>query len=559
MSGPIVARMFPEHETSEMRADPRRSGEVRTYRALANSLSDEYSVFYSVPWRGKTRSGATRDGESDFVILHPNLGLFVLEVKGGEISHDPRTGKWVSTSGRGRDYEIKDPYRQAETGKYNLVDLLRALPELVHSFLPAVHGVVFPDSAVVTGSLGAGLEPITAMATDLPRMDEFIGQVFSTADRRSSFALSSRQRRAIEQFLGRSFRLATTTAVGAARAEARIIELSERQLALLSFIRRHRRVEISGGAGTGKTMLAKEAARRLALEGHKVGWICFNRPLRDRVATELADLPAVDVVTFHQLCRSMAVRAAISLPASEDAEYLSRLPDALLEALDVLPSPPFDALVIDEAQDLTDEWWDLLLLCLREPDTDPVFAFRDDNQAVYVESSSRPELEAFELDTNLRNTRQIHAVTRGFYRGSAYRSSDVSGPPPSFRDTSEGSWSEHLSTTLDELASQGFDRSQVVVLTAKGRESSGLPVGARVGGRSLRWLDELSCDCIAVETVRRFKGLESPVVVLTEIAPMLDGPSSSELAYVALSRARAYLVVLGAGPDLARLRRLIRR
>ena len=160
--------MFPEHETSEMRADPRRSGEVRTYRALANSLSDEYSVFYSVPWRGRTRSGQTRDGESDFVILHPELGLLVLEVKGGEISHDPRSGKWISTSVQGRNYEIKDPFRQAETSKYNLIELLRALPELAHSFLPAVHGVVFPDSAVVAGSLGAGLGPITAMATGPP-------------------------------------------------------------------------------------------------------------------------------------------------------------------------------------------------------------------------------------------------------------------------------------------------------------------------------------------------------------------------------------------------------
>ena len=542
-----------------MRADPRRSGEVRTYRALANSLSDEYSVFYSVPWRGRTRSGQTRDGESDFVILHPELGLLVLEVKGGEISHDPRSGKWISTSVQGRNYEVKDPFRQAETSKYNLIELLRALPELAHSFLPAVHGVVFPDSAVVAGSLGAGLGPITAMATDLPRIGDFVWRVFSTADRRPDFALRGGQRHAVEQFLGRSFRLSATVAVGAARAEERIIELSERQLALLSFIRRHRRVEISGSAGTGKTMLAKEAASRLAMEGHKVAWVCFNRPLRDRIASELATLPMVDVMTFHQLCRSMALEAEVPLPESNDAEYLARLPYALLEALDALPDRRFDALVIDEAQDLSSEWWDLLVLCLGNPEANPVFSFRDDNQAVYGDSPSRSELEPFELDTNLRNTRQIHAMTRGLYRGSAYRSSDVSGPPPSFRDTGGGSWLEHLSTTVDELISQGFDASQIIVLTAKGRDSSDIPAGARVGGHLLQWRDQSSEGDIAIETVRRFKGLESTVVVLTEIDPMLDGPASLELAYIALSRARGYVVVLAPAPDLAKLRRMIRR
>ena len=553
-----MARIFPEHVTSEMRADPRRAGEVRTYRALAASLPDEYTVFYSVPWRGKTRDGRTLDGESDFLVLHPRLGLLVIEVKGGQISHDPRTGQWISTSGRGRRHSIKDPYTQAQTGKYNLIELLRALPELERVFLPAVHAVVFPDTAAVTGSLGPGMEPITAMAPDLPSLGDFVARVFSSADRRAGFQLSPRQQHAIEQFLGRSFRLSATVAVGAARAEERIIELSERQLDLLSFIRRHPRVEITGGAGTGKTMLAKEAARRLAAEGRHVAWICLNRPLRDRVATELGSLDAVEVMTFHQLCRSLADEANVSLPGTSSADYFARLPYALLEALHALPGRRFDALVVDEAQDLNEEWWDLLLLCLGDSEADPVFSFRDDNQRVYEGGASHPGLRSFPLDTNLRNTRQIHAVTRGLYRGPAYRSSDINGPPPSLRETGAGSWLEHLSTTLDELVSEGFDPGQVTILTAMGRDSSRLPIGATVAGRTLQWLEGSSDNDITVETVRRFKGLESTVVVLTEIGPMVEGAASAELSYVALSRARGYLLVLASALELGKLRRMIR-
>ena len=554
-----MARLFPEHVTSEMKANPRRAGEVRTYRALAASLPDEYAVFYSVPWRGKTRDGRTLDGESDFLVLHPRLGLLVLEVKGGEISHDPRTDQWISTSVRGQRHSIKDPYSQAQTSKYNLIELLRALPELEHVFLPAVHAVVFPDTAVATGSLGPGMEPITAMAPDLPSLGDFVARVFSSSDRRADFLLSPRQQHAIEQFLGRSFRLSATVAVGAARAEERIIELSERQLDLLSFIRRHPRVEITGGAGTGKTMLAKEVARRLAAEGRHVAWICFNRPLRDRVATELASFDAVEVMTFHQLCRSLAHEANVSLPDTSSPDYFARLPYALLEALDVLPGRRFDALVVDEAQDLNDDWWDLSLLCLSDPKTDPVFSFRDDNQRVYEAGATRPELRSFPLGTNLRNTRQIHAVTRSLYRGAAYQSSDISGPSPSLRETGAGSWLEHLSATLDELVSEGFEPNQVTILTAMGRDSSRLPIGSTVAGHTLRWLDDASDKDVAVETVRRFKGLESTVVVLTEIGAMLDGHASAELSYVALSRARGYLLVLASAPELAMLRRMTKR
>lgn len=554
-----MARIFPEHVTSEMRADPRRSGEVRTYRALANSLSDAYSVFYSVPWRGRTRDGTTRDGEADFLILHPRLGLLVIEVKGGEISHDPRTEEWVSTSARGQRHRIKDPYRQAEGSKYNLVALLREIPELEGTFLPAAHAVVFPDTAVLEGSLGPGLEPITAMSTDLRTLGAFIERVMSSVVPASGFRLMPRQRHAIEQFLGRSFRLSATVAVGAARAEERIIELSERQLDLLSFIRRHPRVEIAGGAGTGKTMLAKEAARRLVAEGRHVAWICFNRPLRDRVATELSSLEGVEVMTFHQLCLSLAREAKITLPDTNSADYFTRLPDALLEALDALPNRRFDALVIDETQDLSEEWWDLLLLCLSDPEADPVFSFRDDNQLVYEGGASRSELQSFELDTNLRNTRQIHAMTRGLYRGAAYRSSDISGPAPSLRESSTDSWLDELTVVLLELLSEGFEPSQLVILTAMGRDSSGLPIGGTVAGRTLRWLEHASDDDIAVETVRRFKGLESTVIVLMEIGPMLEGASSGELSYVALSRARGYLMVLASGPELATLRQMTGR
>ena len=166
-------------------------------------------------------------------------------------------------------------------------------------------------------------------------------------------------------------------------------------------------------------------------------------------------------------------------------------------------------------------------------------------------------MERFLLDTNLRNTRQIHELASGLYRGGDYRSSGVSGPAPLLREVSGGDWAGPLAETLGELRREGFGTDQVVVLTASGRERSELPVGEFCSEARLSWLGESGPGDIRCETVRRFKGLESPVVVLTELGGMLGRAATTELAYVALSRARAYLVVLGTAPELAALHELL--
>ena len=68
-----------------------------------------------------------------------------------------------------------------------------------------------------------------------------------------------------------------------------LLRLTEQQFAVLDRLRRQRRVSISGGAGTGKTVLALEKARRLAREGSGVLLTCFNRPLADNLRRSAGD------------------------------------------------------------------------------------------------------------------------------------------------------------------------------------------------------------------------------------------------------------------------------
>ena len=53
--------------------------------------------------------GSDFDGECDFVVAHPELGLLALEVKGGAVSYDPKTDRWTSVDRWNIRHNIRDP------------------------------------------------------------------------------------------------------------------------------------------------------------------------------------------------------------------------------------------------------------------------------------------------------------------------------------------------------------------------------------------------------------------------------------------------------------------
>src|SRR5688572_8919706 len=107
-----MARLLPDLSDADLR-EVKSSAERRFYLASRSQLPADWSVLFSTPWIGTTLTGRRYDGEADFVLLVPNLGLLVVEVKGGGIAYDPLVGKWESRDRNGAVHAIKDPFRQA--------------------------------------------------------------------------------------------------------------------------------------------------------------------------------------------------------------------------------------------------------------------------------------------------------------------------------------------------------------------------------------------------------------------------------------------------------------
>jgi superfamily I DNA and RNA helicase len=324
-------------------------------------------------------------------------------------------------------------------------------------------------------------------------------------------------------------------------------KLSAQQAVILDAARLLRRVEIRGGAGSGKTWLAVEQARRLSHDGQRVALTCYSRGLAAWLQRRVAVLPRRErpayVGTFHNL------GVAWGAPAGSDddsAFWEVELPRLMVDL--GAAQPPgmlYDALIIDEAQDFADLWWPAALAALREEETGGLYVFSDEGQRVFSRYGGPPAgLVPLVLDHNLRNTRQI-ATSFSSLTPIRMRLGDVDGPDVRLVACAPEEALGRADDMVDALLDSGWRPQDVALLTTGSRHPE--QVQRQASGPERYWETFWDEDQVFYGHVLGFKGLERSAVVLAlnEKAP---AERSRERLYVGLSRARDQLVVCG-DPD----------
>jgi len=552
------------------------SGEDRLAAALERSLTPPWAMYRNVAWLEKRPGDEPQDGEADVVLAHPDLGVMVIEVKGGRVQRIG--GRWESVDRNGVAHEIKDPFAQVTRAMHRLRRVCAALPAWPAQRVRFVRAVAFPDAAYDRTMTPDGPREIVIDHDDLERVGERIGEMFdwwsASGDASGEGgAPGAIGMKAIHELLARDLVIESPLAAGVAADEQRIITLSERQFAILDALSAQRRAVILGVAGSGKTLLAAEKARRLAAQGFDVLFTCFNRPLAEFLAATLGRLERVEVSTFHRLSERLGQEAGLIGPnPAHDAAYFDELPDVLDRALKVLTDVRYDAIVVDEGQDLDAVWWLPLLDLLRDREHGIVYVFGDANQDLYharepdelgvVMPDSPP---VYYLTENRRSTKAIHDFAVRFAVPDASAPPSVALGPEgrpveifTYTDGSADACLRVLGTVLRRIIDAGqVAASDVVVLTPRSHRSSWLmrADGPAVEAWPYRLMPEYGPEGavlssptkgneVRVATIHRYKGLESPVVVLCEIDTRVPEEELAGLLYVGATRARAHLVVV---------------
>lgn len=555
-----MARMYPEQLPDLVKS----SAEQLLYKLFEALLPNSFIVMHSVKWLMRDRRHHDHDGEIDFLIVHRELGLLILEVKGGRIRVQSGTGRWYTKDRFDEETQLKvNPFSQAERNLYNLRAKLAEAPKTRPFSYRLQRGIALPDVNIGHNDIGLyGDRELIIDSTDLPQLERAVRRIMGTPEKKdvlSDYAINALVDTLQPSLEIHRFALGTQVLI----TEEHIATLTENQFAILDALQLRPQAAISGCAGSGKTMLAMEKARRLANEGFHVLFTCFNKNLalwiRDRFAQDPFTVnERIFVMHYHSLVREFCHKAGVALPAvpqTTDTKVLSAyfdegLPQKLIEAIDKFPAR-FDAIIADEGQDFAEMWWITLLDLLKDRERGVFYIFYDDNQRIYSRDMILPFNELpYPLNLNCRNTVKIHEQVLRFYRGDPKpKSRGPVGVEPEFVAIWPGGEREALRRVFARLfTEERLPSKNVVILTPRSARTSQFREGDRIGNVVLTWEWHPGSGQVQISTIYSFKGLESPIVVLVEL-DKFDFATEDYLLYVALSRPRDHLIVLGKLPD----------
>ena len=550
------------------------NAERKVFRLLKHAPnSDNWTVLHSL---GLTRRQDKPYGEIDFVVMIPQQGVFCLEVKGGDIRC--REGEWQTQGREGIATMKRSPFLQAREGMFALrAAILAKAPPSLSTDVVFGYAVVMPDGNFSAGSpeweswqvidRDTLAEPISQALQRLAIEQRKLVGVRSAGAEPTVTTVAK-----FRQILRPDFEGIVTRGTQIADTEERLLRLTEEQFTALDLLSDNDRCLFEGAAGTGKTMLALEYARRSAAGGARTLLVCFNRFLGDWLERRTAEIqigPNLIAGRWFKILRDLIINSPLA-PDFVEQERLggtSLFEDAypLFGRMAVEEAAlPFDVVVMDEAQDLLkpgiinvlDAW-------LKNGIKDGRWAVFADfhRQAIFDNSTGEqmrrllkaasPGFARGTLRQNCRNTVRIGEVTSllSGFESPPYRLGQVEGVAVDERwfDSPE-TQCEEFTAALHGLLAGGVKASDIVVLSRTKLENS--CISTINGGDDFRIIDAAAITpirsrvpLIRFATVQAFKGMESPVIIFCDVNEITDaGPQA--ILYVGMSRARSQLVIL---------------
>lgn len=522
-------RMIPDtpHGTHSQ-AEKRVFDRLRS--AFANDQDGVFTAYHSL---NLTRHAYKRFGEIDFLICCPQ-GIFVLEVKGGRVGC--HNGIWQYTNRYGDVTESNEgPFKQAESALHGLMANLRAnLPDRVVAQFSVGYGVIFPDCEwPVSGAEWDAKTVADARGyKDIERWLEKLFQYWRGKDGRHRHPTAPALKE-LRHYLRPEFEAATPLHVQALGAEERIATLTEDQMAMVDVVTANRRVLCSGGAGTGKTFLALELARRWTAEDMNVALLCRSPWLKNYLDARFS-IPKLTVSLVS------AVRNACRRQGLDS----------------------FDAVIVDEGQDIFDmaslDCLDSVLngglidgrWCIFHDINNQSGLFGSfDQEAMDYLASIQPV--RVPLRTNCRNTRIILDKVQTSL--GADMGTRGAGFGPSIREhysTSRDESAQLLAIELIELIDHGgISPGDVTILSPYPFGDSCVALLPEKIRREIVALDEYSLRNFpntktSFAEIANFKGLENEAIIVTDLPPPTKGRQNLVMHYVAMSRARSVLSLI---------------
>lgn len=556
-----MARMIPSFMD-----DHTPPGERDVFNMIATG-PDDWVVLHSLdlaPWNRGLRT------ELDFIAIVPDTGMLCIEVKSHEnITFDG--DRWFPETIN------RSPFKQASDGRHTFYRRLAELaPDLKR--IPIVHCCIFPRShfdlhknlsvppwelmdSRAFRSFGSGAEFCAELKTRMKRSIAADTKIVPLGLRLSGSQIDT----VLKSCLPIQKRHPTARLEIERRQEQMESLLRDQQKPVLQLAALNDRLVVSGGAGTGKTLIAMEVARRAVEKGRRVALLCFNQLVGEWMRQQLEKItpPSPNLVTGRAI-QVMAEMTGLEIPKTPTREFWeTALPQQLEERLtnpDFRAAAAFDYLVIDEAQDLLARprlWACLSQFLVGGFDRGAFAIFGDfDNQVLAEHQTMIQNLLAldaiakpsrWQLTENCRNYRivgdtavALSGLGRFVYAGYMRKGGGLENYDITFYEH-ERAQLDRIAQWLRDFKAQGYKPSEITLLSF---HSDAASAANRLRSEGFKIRPAWSAgDFTGYASVHSFKGMENKAVILTDVAPS-DREFDRHLFYTGMTRATESVRVL---------------
>lgn len=518
----------------------------RDFYQKSSLLSDNYTVLYSYKYQvDENDSNFIR--EADFVIVHQSKGFVVVEIKQGSISY--HNGTWNEYKDGSYQVLHKDPVEQARSAMYEILNVYRRKSGGNEYPLSFKYAICFPESTKVTGVIPQGLikESIWT-ANELENLERTVERLFVKKGQKNSYEAN---KILISRVLSPVFKIYSTLEdqIVLFHQHSAII-LSEEQERILDETEEDYRKVYFGAAGTGKTFIAMEKAKRLANEEKKVFLTCYNKNLAKLFNSHIhhENIQALSFLDYleEELLNKGVLKDKPTSEADLSTYYNEILPNTAFDYYSLLTEEEkFDAIIVDEGQDFNEEWIITLLSMVKEYGNFYIFA--DDKQNIFktnIDALRRFDISKHRLTVNFRNTQKINEWFSSFIDEKKLRSKLNGGlPVQTIKWKNQDEQKQLLEKEISRLISQGLSPDRITILSPYTKMKSCLGNIERIKEWPIVDLKKESGPGIKYSTIRSFKGLEADIVFLIDVSNNFLVCSKEDI-YVGSSRARYILYVL---------------
>jgi hypothetical protein len=516
-------------------------GEKRLFSLIKDQLAGEnWTVLHSL---GIAKHVTQMEGEADFLIVIPGKGILIVEVKSHlSVSRDAN-GFWKLGSDNPTQ---RSPFKQARGQVHSIRHYLRKVLPLGGGSIP-IASVVWFTEIDARKKLPLSVEWNTWELLDKSNLANIKGSILDSLEKATNLVAETKSLNKLSisesicsqivEKLRPKFEISLSAVELSKRRKQNIAQLTEEQFKYLDALASNKAWLVEGSAGTGKTFLAQESAARLDVAGQKVILLCRSPFL------------ALFLRNSLHLSHESFIGTADEFFSNQK---LTR---------------KFDALVVDEAQDLLDNHF------LERIDSyldkgiaaSQLRIFADyEGQRIYDVADGRDQLRnlcqnlvSFNLVENCRNIPGIGTAALFLsgrnYLSVKYRRTDDSSTPKLLTYETEKECNLLLKSSIEDLIGAGYATDEISILfdshnLGKERLTNALN-SLRIAYTYINSTNDSEGN-IQISSIADFKGLDNTCIVVYGLEKISSDPIDPML-YVSLSRARDRLIVISKSNLLA--------